>query len=118
MLRATRAHFGQIFHAVFRPGTSAEGVLFGSGAAGETLPEIEVTDEYGVLHRVWKISDPAKINLLATALEDKKLIIADGHHRYETALNYARERAPDRTAERASGTAAACRSPRIRKRRR
>jgi uncharacterized protein (DUF1015 family) len=92
LLRATRAHFGQIFMLYSDPAHSAEGVLFGNGAAGETLPDIEVTDEYGVLHRVWKITDPAKINLLTTALEDKKLIIADGHHRYETALNYGKER--------------------------
>jgi uncharacterized protein (DUF1015 family) len=47
-----------------------------------------------VLHRVWKISDPAKISMVATAMDDKKLIIADGHHRYETALAYRKERSP------------------------
>jgi uncharacterized protein (DUF1015 family) len=99
LLRATRAHFGQIFMLYSDPVRSAEEVLFGSGAAGETLPEIEVTDEYGVLHRVWRISDPARINMLATAMDDKKLIIADGHHRYETALTYRKERAPVGTAE-------------------
>ena len=106
LLRATRAHFGQIFMLYSDPAHSAEQLLFGNGAAGETLPEIEVTDEYGVLHRVWKVSDPAKINLLTTSLEDKKLIIADGHHRYETALNYSRERVPASGAdasERGSG---------------
>jgi uncharacterized protein (DUF1015 family) len=92
LLRATRAHFGQIFMLYSDPAHSAEEVLFADGAAGETLPDIEVTDEYGVVHRVWKVTDPAKINLVATAMEDKKLIIADGHHRYETALNYKKER--------------------------
>jgi uncharacterized protein (DUF1015 family) len=52
---------------------------------------VEVTDEYGVLHRLWRISDPPNIRLLCTAMADKKLIIADGHHRYETALSYSRE---------------------------
>jgi len=99
LLRATRAHFGQIFMLYSDPARSAEGVLFDEGSAGETLPDIEVTDEYGVVHRVWKITDPAKINLVATGLEDKKLIIADGHHRYETALNYAKERGAPRAAE-------------------
>jgi len=99
LLRATRAHFGQIFMLYSDPAHSAEGVLFGNGAAGEVLPDIEVTDEYGVVHRVWKITDPAKINLLATGLEDKKLIIADGHHRYETALNYAKERGAGKAGE-------------------
>ncbi len=99
LLRATRAHFGQIFMLYSDPAHSAEGVLFGNGAAGETLPDIEVTDEYGVLHRVWKITDAAKISLVTTALEDKKLIIADGHHRYETALNYMKECGPSKAAE-------------------
>jgi uncharacterized protein (DUF1015 family) len=90
LLNATRAHFGQIFMLYSDPGMSAERLLLDSTAA----PDIEVTDEYEVVHRVWRVSDPATINLLTTALEDKKLIIADGHHRYETALQYAREHAP------------------------
>lgn len=94
LLRATRAHFGQIFMLYSDPAHSAEQILFGDGAAGQTLPDIEVTDEYGVLHRVWRVTDTARISLLTTSLEDKKLIIADGHHRYETALEYSRERLP------------------------
>ncbi len=90
LLKATHAHFGQIFMLYSDPACSAEKVLFdGAGPA-----EAEVTDEYGVLHRIWKVSDPAVINLLTTAMADKKLIIADGHHRYETALNYSREHGP------------------------
>jgi uncharacterized protein (DUF1015 family) len=99
LLRATRAHFGQIFMLYSDPAHTAESLLFANGGGGDTLPDIEVTDEYGVLHRVWKVNDPAKINLLTTSLEDKKLIIADGHHRYETALGYFRERVPAATPE-------------------
>jgi uncharacterized protein (DUF1015 family) len=90
LLRATRAHFGQIFMLYSDPGLTAEQLLF----ANPPTPDIEVTDEYGVLHRVWKVSEPGKINLLLSAMQDKKLIIADGHHRYETSLNYSREHAP------------------------
>ena len=43
-------------------------------------------------HRVWKISDPAVVSLVQDKMRDKKLVIADGHHRYETALNYRNER--------------------------
>ena len=90
LLKATRAHFGQIFMLYSDPAGSVEHILYdGSGAA-----DAEVTDEYGVVHRLWRISDPAAIRLLCEAMKDKKLIIADGHHRYETALNYAREHAP------------------------
>ena len=87
LLRATRAHFGQIFMLYSDPGQTAEKLLF----SNPTNPDIEVTDEYGVLHRVWKIAEPGTINMLLSAMQDKKLIIADGHHRYETALQYSRE---------------------------
>jgi uncharacterized protein (DUF1015 family) len=89
LLRATRAHFGQVFMLYSDPAGSVEKILYeGSGAA-----DAEITDEYEVVHRLWKIGDPATIRLLAAAMADKKLIIADGHHRYETALNYSREHA-------------------------
>jgi uncharacterized protein (DUF1015 family) len=94
LLRATRAHFGQIFMLYSDPALTAEKILF----SGTTSPEIEVTDEYGVTHRVWKVSDMSTINILVGAMEDKKLIIADGHHRYETALDYSREHTPANVA--------------------
>jgi uncharacterized protein (DUF1015 family) len=95
LLRATRAHFGQIFMLYSDPGLSVEQLLFRSPEGPSTAaPDIEVTDEFEVTHRVWRVGDPAIINLVTTALEDKKLIIADGHHRYETALHYAREHSP------------------------
>jgi len=96
LLRATRAHFGQLFMLYSDPAAEIEGLLAPSGP-----PDLETPDEYGVSHRVWKISDPGLVNLVQGKLRDKKLIIADGHHRYETALNYRNER---RTAARPSGT--------------
>ena len=94
LLKATHAHFGQIFMLYSDPAGSVEKILYeDSGPA-----EAEVTDEYGVLHRIWRISDPSVIRLLSTAMDDKKLIIADGHHRYETALNYSKEHAPAQPA--------------------
>jgi uncharacterized protein (DUF1015 family) len=95
LLKATHAHFGQIFMLYSDPAGSVEKILYeGSGVA-----DAEVTDEYGVLHRLWRVSDPAAIRLLSAAMADKKLIIADGHHRYETALNYSKEHAPGATAK-------------------
>ena len=87
LLRATRAQFEQIFMLYSDPSGSIEKILYdGAGQA-----EMEVKDEYSVLHRVWKISDPAAIRAVTAAMADKQLIIADGHHRYETALNYSKE---------------------------
>jgi uncharacterized protein (DUF1015 family) len=97
LLRSTRAHFGQIFMLYTDPENKVERAL---KPAGE--PDIDVRDEYGVQHRVWKVSDPAAIHAAQQAMADKKLIIADGHHRYETSLNYRNER---RKAAQAQGAA-------------
>jgi uncharacterized protein (DUF1015 family) len=86
LLKATRAHFGQIFMLYSDPAASVDAILYD----GNGSPEAEVVDEYDVLHRLWRISDPATIRLLIAAMADKKLIIADGHHRYETALSYSK----------------------------
>jgi uncharacterized protein (DUF1015 family) len=86
LLKATRAHFGQIFMLYSDPGNTVEKILF----AGQADPDLEVQDEYGVQHRLSKVSDSSTINMLLALMEDKKLIIADGHHRYETALEYSK----------------------------
>ena len=86
LLRATRAHFGQIF-MLYSDAGEIDALL-----AQGTAPTTEVTDEYGVLNRIWKVSDPSLVDLVRGKMRDKKLIIADGHHRYETALNYRNER--------------------------
>jgi uncharacterized protein (DUF1015 family) len=51
-------------------------------------PDIQVEDEYGVQHTLWIVSDVRTIALIQSEMDSKKLIIADGHHRYETALAY------------------------------
>jgi uncharacterized protein (DUF1015 family) len=90
LLKATRAHFGQIFMLYSDPAGTVERILYdGAGPA-----DAEVTDEYGVFHRVWRVSDPSVVRMVVSTMADKKLIIADGHHRYETALNYSKEHAP------------------------
>ena len=99
LLRATQAHFGQIF-MLYSGAGKVDGLLDSAVAA-----DIEVTDEYGVVHRVWKISDPLVIASVHEHMRDKKLIIADGHHRYETALTYRNERRA--SAETGSGRPAA-----------
>src|SRR6266536_733578 len=87
LLRATRAHFGQIFMLYSDPSAEIESAL-----ATSPSPAAEMRDEYGVLHQVWRIFDRAVIELVRDRMREKKLIIADGHHRYETALTYRNER--------------------------
>ena len=87
LLRATRAHFGQIFMLYSDPAGEIERAL-----TGKVSPAIDVRDQYGVQHQVWPVTDPNAIEIVCSKMRDKKLIIADGHHRYETALNYRNER--------------------------
>lgn len=111
LLRATRAHFGQLFMLYSDP----EGAV---DAAPQGDPLIDVEDEYGVRHRVWKIAGRDRIAALQAAMAERKLLIADGHHRYETALAYRNERRqqagrvdPDAPWERAMMTFVSMDSP-------
>ncbi len=88
LLRATHAHFGQIFMLYEDTQQLVEAALFSGSAA----PDVDISDEYGVRHRLWRVSDAAIVCRVQEAMLNKKLIIADGHHRYETALNYRNER--------------------------
>jgi uncharacterized protein (DUF1015 family) len=94
LFKATRAYCEQIYMLYSDPGFTAEKLIFDVDKNGkDTRPaDLAITDEYGVVHRVWKLTDPTLINLILTAMQDKKLIIADGHHRYETSVAYAKER--------------------------
>jgi uncharacterized protein (DUF1015 family) len=89
LLRATRAHFGQLFMLYSDPEGQIDGALSRDSLSAEN---IELRDEYGVLHKLTQVSDPGLIERVRANMRDKKLIIADGHHRYETALNYRNER--------------------------
>jgi len=82
LLRHTHAHFGQIFMLYPDPAGAIDALL-DEAARGPALTE--VTDEYGAVHRLWKVADTSQIEHL---MADKKLLIADGHHRYETALAF------------------------------
>jgi uncharacterized protein (DUF1015 family) len=88
LLRHTHAHFGQLFMLYPDPQGAIDSLL---DAVASSAPEGELTDEYQAVHRIWKIADPALINEMNHRMRDKKLLIADGHHRYETALAFRNE---------------------------
>ena len=78
------------------------GIFRGDGDLGGFYDSLEnrptqgrFQDEHGILHRLWVITAPAEVEMLAAAVGAGPLVIADGHHRYETALAYHRERADD-----------------------
>ena len=87
LLRHTKAHFGQIFMLYSDPQAEIERLL-----VTEEEPDISVLDEYEVLHRVWRIYDAGVIRSIQQLMRNRRLLIADGHHRYETALAYRDER--------------------------
>ncbi len=85
LLRHTHAHCELIFMLY----SDAEGAIDGMLRQAAAAPPLgEVTDEYGAVHRLWRIAAPAAI---VEAMAEKKLLIADGHHRYETALAFRNE---------------------------
>lgn len=88
LLRHTRAHAGQIFMLYPDPAGEIDRLLDQAAAAE---PAGKVTDEYGAVHTFWRIAEPAAVARIRALMADKKLLIADGHHRYETALAFSRE---------------------------
>ncbi len=85
LTRATRLNLSPIFSLTTRDAWAhvAPGLV--------NSPWAEFTDPDGTLNRVWRITDPAVHTAVAETLADAELLIADGHHRYETARTYAEE---------------------------
>ena len=88
VLRHTRAHFGQIFMLYPDREGAIDAVL---DKVSEAAPEVEIRDEYDAVHRLWRIADPALTEKIQGLMFDKKMLIADGHHRYETALGWRKD---------------------------
>ena len=88
LMRATRANLSPIFSLYDDPAGTAWSAL---APATESAPWGEVTDDDGTVHRLWRVADPDTIARVQAALSDAELLIADGHHRYETARTYAQE---------------------------
>ncbi|MGH2968361.1 MAG: DUF1015 domain-containing protein [Solirubrobacteraceae bacterium] len=82
LTRATGANLSPIFSLYDDPAGAAWGAL--APLLSDT-PWGEVTDEDGTRHRLWRVTEPAAAETVRAALCDNELLIADGHHRYETA---------------------------------
>jgi uncharacterized protein (DUF1015 family) len=88
LTRATRANLSPIFSLYSDPERAAWAAL---GPATKAAPWAQATDEDGTINRLWRIDDPDAIDAVKTAVNRSELLIADGHHRYETARIYADE---------------------------
>jgi uncharacterized protein (DUF1015 family) len=87
LLRATRTNTSPIFALYDDPDGGAAVAL----DPGDRAPDLEATDGDGTVHRFWSITDADAIAAAQAALADREILIADGHHRYETALTYRAE---------------------------
>ncbi|MFN0169329.1 MAG: DUF1015 domain-containing protein [Bryobacteraceae bacterium] len=95
LLRHTRAHFGQIFMLYPDRERKVDAIL---DEVAAQAPTASATDEYDTIHTIWRVSDPAIIARIVSAMSDKRLLIADGHHRYETAVAFRDENPGDPAA--------------------
>jgi uncharacterized protein (DUF1015 family) len=87
LTRAVRANLSPVFGLYPDPGQEAWAALAPAGP-----PDAEMTDRDGTVHRIWQVTDQAAHAAVAAAMRDRWILIADGHHRYETALAYRAER--------------------------
>ena len=83
LTRAVRTNLSPVFGLYPDP----EGLAWaGAGVSGD--PDAELADREGTVHRLWAVTDPAACGAVADAMRERWILIADGHHRYETALAY------------------------------
>jgi uncharacterized protein (DUF1015 family) len=91
LMRATRAHFSQVFALYRDPAGQAEAALV---SVEDAPPALDATTPDGCRHRLWVVSDPALIAQVAAVLAPRQVMIADGHHRYETMITLRDELRP------------------------
>jgi len=89
LTRACRCNFSCIFGLFSDPTMTSDSLL---KEAMRKKPDMDATMQDGQRHRLWVVTDESWIAKLTQAVEEKPVIIADGHHRYETALNYMKEK--------------------------
>jgi len=87
LLKACKTNFSQIFSLYSDPESEIDNILL---KYTEDEPRIDI-DVDGVTHRLWMLDDREAIEAITGLMRDKPLFIADGHHRYETAINYRNE---------------------------
>ena len=85
LMKATNCNFSQIYSLYMDGGKNTLGKI---DSLSRSEPDIQLQDNDNVTHRMWIIKDEKAIADICSDFADRKLYIADGHHRYETALNY------------------------------
>ena len=83
LMQAVEGNLSPVFSLFKDPALTIENLWDKLGA-----PDFSFTDTVGIPTKVWVVTDPEILKIVEKTLSDKKLFIADGHHRYETALNF------------------------------
>lgn len=91
LLRSTHCNLSPIFCLYSDPKREPDALL--ESVIGNEPSRIELTTDDKVVHRLWLLSNGAKVKELSAMMQEKEFYIADGHHRYETAVRYAQEMA-------------------------
>jgi uncharacterized protein (DUF1015 family) len=85
LMKRCNANFSPIFSLYTDPGDILSTLV---AAAAKTSPEMDFMDDSAHRHQMWRFTDPELHQFITKAFSEKTLFIADGHHRYETAINY------------------------------
>lgn len=85
LMKATNCNFSQIYSLFMDEQHETTSKL---DRLSQGAPDIELNDQENVTHRLWIVTDETEITSICNDFNERKLYIADGHHRYETALNY------------------------------
>lgn len=100
LMRACTANFSPIFSLYADPDSAVTTAL---REVSQRQPDASFTDENSETHRLWVVRNTAAIGLVRNLMSDRRIFIADGHHRYETALNYRDEREKEKAGPSPSG---------------
>lgn len=85
LMKSTSCNFSQIYSLYLDEENKTSNII---DTFSKSSPDIEVKDTEGIIHRIWSITNKEIINKIESQFKNRKLYIADGHHRYETAINY------------------------------
>jgi uncharacterized protein (DUF1015 family) len=88
-MQSTQCNFSSIFGLYNDPEKLVDRVLL--KAIEDKDPDVDIADEAGESHRMWVVNDEMVLGTVSAALKEQQIFIADGHHRYETALEYSKQ---------------------------
>jgi uncharacterized protein (DUF1015 family) len=89
LLRSTENNEDSVFMLYSDEGLTVNRIM--DASVSDRDPDLEVRDDYGVLHRLWAITEPESVKEIRDSMRPHRLFIADGHHRFETSVNFMKE---------------------------